>query len=122
MTDAALRLPADEPTVDVVPRGTDTLVLLRGWASSARATLDARARRLVAAAVRDALDARPHGGLTVTVELSPRPRDGLRAAAAVMISADAKSVVLAALGRDGVPLAAARLDQATIDALSGDWM
>lgn len=116
----AVRPSPDDPAVEVTRRGDETIVVLRGWAGGACAVLDPRLCRLVAATLRNVLDARAIGGMSVTIELPLDPGAGARAAASLIVSSAASGLVLSMIGRNSLPLAAARLDQASIDALSGD--
>jgi hypothetical protein len=126
MNAAQLAIEADleRPKVYVDRRGTYMLVTVHGHFAEWAASLGPREQRLVAAGIRHVIDARALGGMTVTVELADQGTAWVgfaaRFVAAVMISADAKSLVLALLDRAGRPLTAVRLDQAATEKLCGD--
>lgn len=115
--------PAELPAVTVRDEGgLYRLITVRARLRTWRAYLHPRTRRLVAAAIQHVIDARADGGMTITIELSG-PTDGGPAhgcAAAVMLSIAAGRVVIALLDAESRPLTAVRLDQASIDALTGE--
>ncbi|MBK5957417.1 hypothetical protein CCR97_04230 [Rhodoplanes elegans] len=116
----AREIALSRPQLDLLRDTGGMILTLRGAFRITPVRLDDRQLRLVAASIRHVIDARPIGGLTVTIDVADRCMVAPGRAAALMLTTAGANVVLAILGPEDVVIAAVRLDQASIDALTGE--